>query len=85
MSEKLCLTKSEIKAPTRAPMKARQLQFLRQDGIRHYIDRQSLPVVLRTAVGITHPGPVCAKQCRVGAVTQAHVRHAEGDETGRGG
>lgn len=52
MSEKLCLTKDEIKALTRTPQKARQLQFLRQNGIRHYIDGHGWPVVLRAAVGI---------------------------------
>jgi hypothetical protein len=58
MSEKLCLTKDEIKALTRTPMKARQLQFLRQNGIRHYIDGHGWPVVLRAAVGIIEPAPV---------------------------
>lgn len=57
MSEKLCLTKDEIKALTRTPMKARQLQFLRQNGIRHYIDGHGWPVVLRAAVGIIDPPP----------------------------
>jgi len=58
MSEKLCLTKDEIKALTRTPMKARQLQFLRQNGIRHYIDGHGWPVVLRAAVGIIDSPPV---------------------------
>jgi len=58
MSEKLCLTRDEIKALTRTPQKARQLMFLRQNGIRHYIDGHGWPVVLRAAVGITDPDPV---------------------------
>ncbi|ENE2730143.1 TPA: DUF4224 domain-containing protein [Stenotrophomonas maltophilia] len=57
MSEKLCLTKDEIKALTRTRLKARQLQFLRQNGIRHYIDGYGWPVVLRAAVGIVDPTP----------------------------
>lgn len=57
MSEKLCLTKDEIKALTRTRLKARQLQFLRQNGIRHYIDGYGWPVVLRAAVGIVEPAP----------------------------
>ncbi|MCC7635600.1 DUF4224 domain-containing protein [Stenotrophomonas rhizophila] len=55
MSEKLCLTRDEIKALARTPLKARQLAFLRQNGIRHYIDGQGWPVVLRAAVG---PDPI---------------------------
>jgi hypothetical protein len=55
MSEKLCLTRDEIKALTRTPQKARQLMFLRQNGIRHYIDGHGWPVILRAAVGITDP------------------------------
>lgn len=51
MPEKLCLTRDEIKALTRSPMKERQLRFLRQNGIRHYIDCKGWPVVLRAAVG----------------------------------
>ncbi|MDX5517574.1 DUF4224 domain-containing protein [Stenotrophomonas sp. RG-453] len=58
MSEKLCLTRDEIKALTRTPQKARQLMFLRQNGIRHYIDGHGWPVVLRAAVGIIEPAPV---------------------------
>jgi len=56
MSEKLCLTRDEIKALTRTPLKARQLAFLRQNCIRHYIDGHGWPVVLRAAVG-ADPAP----------------------------
>lgn len=55
MSEKLCLTRDEIKALTRSPQKARQLSFLRQNGIRHYIDGNGWPVVLRAAVEPVEP------------------------------
>lgn len=58
MSEKLCLTRDEIKALARTPQKARQLMFLRQNGIRHYIDGHGWPVVLRAAVGIIDTAPV---------------------------
>lgn len=51
MSDKLCLTRDEIKALTRRTTKACQLRFLRQHGIRHYIDGHGWPVVLRAAVG----------------------------------
>lgn len=51
MSDKLCLTRDEIKALTRRTTKACQLRFLRQNGIRHYIDGHGWPVVLRAAVG----------------------------------
>lgn len=57
MSENLCLTRDEIKALTRSPQKARQLSFLRQNGIRHYIDGNGWPVVLRAAVGAVEPTP----------------------------
>lgn len=51
MSDKLCLTRDEIKALTRRATKACQLRFLRQNDIRHYIDCHGWPVVLRAAVG----------------------------------
>ncbi|MGX9190639.1 DUF4224 domain-containing protein [Stenotrophomonas sp. Ker107b] len=57
MSEKLCLTRDEIKALTRSPQKARQLSFLRQNGIRHYIDCNGWPVVPRAAVGAVEHTP----------------------------
>ncbi|WP_282296154.1 DUF4224 domain-containing protein [Stenotrophomonas sp. PS02289] len=57
MSDKLCLTRDEIKALARSPQKDRQLRFLRQNGIRHYIDGNGWPVVLRAAVGALEHTP----------------------------
>ncbi len=51
----LCLSRTEIKELTHTPQKARQLQFLRQNGIRHYIDAHGWPVVLRNAVNPEEP------------------------------
>ena len=50
MTPDLCLSRAEIAAMTRTPLKARQLAFLRQNGIRHYVDGHGWPVVLRSAV-----------------------------------
>lgn len=46
----LCLSRTEIAELTRAKTKARQLAFLRQNGIRHYIDGDGWPVVTRAVV-----------------------------------
>ena len=46
----ICLSRAEIAAMTRTPQRARQAAFLRQNGIRHYIDAHGWPVVLRSAV-----------------------------------
>jgi len=51
MSSGLCLSRDEIQELSRTPIKARQLAFLRQNGIRHYVDGHGWPVVLRVAVG----------------------------------
>lgn len=53
MAEQLCLSKTEIAEFTRAKTKARQLVFLRKNGIRHYIDAHGWPVVTRAAVGVS--------------------------------
>ncbi|WP_051595252.1 DUF4224 domain-containing protein [Dyella jiangningensis] len=50
MTAHLCLSRSEIAELTRAQTKARQLAFLRQNGIRHYVDAHGWPVVTRAAV-----------------------------------
>lgn len=69
MSETLCLTRDEIKALTRSPQKARQLSFLRQNGIRHYIDGNGWPVVLRAAVGaVEHTPPAKTEEWRSNAL-----------------
>ncbi|MEW9624699.1 DUF4224 domain-containing protein [Rhodanobacter geophilus] len=46
----LCLSRDEIAELCRTPRKARQLAFLRQNGIRHYLDAYGWPVVTRAAV-----------------------------------
>lgn len=48
----LCLTRDEIAEFCRTNRKAGQLTFLRQNGIRHYIDAHGRPVVTRAAIGI---------------------------------
>lgn len=46
----LCLSRDELTELCRTPRKARQLDFLRQNGIRHYLDAYGWPVVTRAAV-----------------------------------
>lgn len=53
-----CLTRDELTELCRTPRKARQLQFLRQNGIRHYLDAYGWPVVTRAAIGADPVGPV---------------------------
>lgn len=53
----LCLSREEIRQLSRTPQKARQLDFLRRNGIRHYVDAYGWPVVLRSAVGASSPQP----------------------------
>lgn len=51
MATQLCLSRDEIRDLCRSPQRERQLRFLRQNGIRHYVDAYGWPVVLRSAVG----------------------------------
>ena len=46
----LVLSRTEIKDLTRTPIQARQVAFLRANGIRHYLDGHGWPVVLRSSV-----------------------------------
>jgi hypothetical protein len=46
----LCLTRDEIAELTRCRLKAKQVAFLRANGIRHYLDDHGWPVVTRAAV-----------------------------------
>jgi len=46
----LCLSRQEIRDLCRTPIKARQVAFLVQNGIRHYLDAHGWPVVLRATV-----------------------------------
>jgi hypothetical protein len=48
----LCLTRDEIAELTRSKLKAGQIKFLVQNGIRHYVDAHGRPVVTRAAIGI---------------------------------
>jgi hypothetical protein len=49
---KLCLSREEIAEFTRAHTRARQLAFLRNNGIRHYVDNAGWPVVALAAIGV---------------------------------
>ena len=49
----LTLSKTELRELTRTPIRARQVQFLQRNGIRHYLDAGGWPVVLRSAVEST--------------------------------
>lgn len=46
----LCLSRDAIRELCRTPIRARQAAFLRQNGIRHYIDGHGWPVVLRSSI-----------------------------------
>ncbi|TAA11246.1 DUF4224 domain-containing protein [Pseudoxanthomonas winnipegensis] len=52
----ICLSRSEIKELTGTPIRARQIQFLLKNGIRHYIDLHGRPVVTRATIEGT-PAP----------------------------
>lgn len=49
MSE-LVLSREEVRELTRTPIRARQVAFLRKNGIRHYVDAHGWPVVLRATI-----------------------------------
>lgn len=46
----LCLSRDELAELCRTTRKAGQITFLRQNGIRHYVDAHGWPVVTRAAV-----------------------------------
>jgi len=46
----LCLTREEITELTHTPQRKRQVEFLRKNGIRHYVDAYGWPSVTRAAV-----------------------------------
>lgn len=46
----LTLSRAEIAELARTPQRRRQAEFLRKNGIRHYIDHHGWPVVTRAAV-----------------------------------
>ncbi len=55
MIHSLCLSRKEIAELTRTPQRARQVAFLAKNGIRHYLDDQGWPVVLRGSRGTAGP------------------------------
>ncbi len=50
MAGELVLSRREVAELCRTPQRARQVAFLRANGIRHYVDAHGWPVVLRSAV-----------------------------------
>ncbi|WP_374151449.1 DUF4224 domain-containing protein [Xanthomonas hortorum] len=54
---KLCLSRDEVKELCPSPQRTRQALFLSQNGIRHYVDAQGWPVVLRSAVEPSRANP----------------------------
>jgi hypothetical protein len=46
----LVLSRDEVRELTRSPQRARQVAFLKKNGIRHYVDGHGWPVVLRATV-----------------------------------
>jgi hypothetical protein len=46
----ICLSREEIAELARTPQRKRQIEFMRKNGIRHYIDANGWPVVTRAAV-----------------------------------
>lgn len=60
---KLCLSREEIAEFTRAHTRARQLAFLRNNGIRHYVDNAGWPVVTLAAIGVVPvEGPLTTRK-----------------------
>lgn len=60
MSE-LVLSRDEVRDLCRTRLRAGQAKFLRQNGIRHYLDAHGWPVVLRAAVeGVESSAPAQA-------------------------
>lgn len=49
-AEPIALSKDEVRQLCRTPIKARQVAFLRSNGIRHYVDGHGWPVVLRASI-----------------------------------
>lgn len=44
------LSREDIRAMTRTPIRARQVAFFARNGIRHYVDEHGWPVVTWAAV-----------------------------------
>jgi len=58
----LCLSRSEIQELTGTPIRARQIQFLVKNGIRHYVDLHGRAVVLRAALDGAQPAAKAAPE-----------------------
>lgn len=50
----LRLSRTEIRDLTGTPQRVRQVRFLVDNGIRHYLDAHGWPVVLRSTIEHTH-------------------------------
>jgi hypothetical protein len=46
----LVLSRREVSELTRTAFRAKQAEFLRRNGIRHYLDGHGWPVVLRSSI-----------------------------------
>ena len=51
----LILSRNEVRQLARSATRAGQVKFLRQNGIRHYVDAHGWPVVLRASVDGSEP------------------------------
>lgn len=50
MGADIALSKDEVRQLCRTPIKARQVAFLRKNGIAHYVDGYGWPVILRSSL-----------------------------------
>lgn len=55
MTERVRLSKAEVADLCGSPQRARQIGFLRLNGIRHYVDAHGWPVVLWRHIDLAHP------------------------------
>jgi hypothetical protein len=53
--DNLVLSRNEVRQLARSATRAGQVKFLRQNGIRHYVDGHGWPVVLRSSVDGSEP------------------------------
>ncbi len=56
----LRLSRAELRELTGSPMRTKQLNFLRKNGIRHYLDNHDWPVVLRSTIEGVPAAPAAA-------------------------
>ena len=79
MTPDLCLSRREIAALTRTPLKAKQREFLQRNGIRHYLDLHGWPVVLRSAVEGTPAPPADLSWTQKTASRKEPAKKSAGD------